>query len=376
MNSIYVTTNMKRIPFLPLLFAVLSLSWFSCENETPAPLPEEGYDRPSVFIVLPPNGPGDNGYLDKVMSAASQYAISNPGEVGLLVTEDSILANGVYTNLEEMLVEESVEDTVLSIFVGSEYRDILYNAARPLPNHQVLLIEDDGIGAPDWLHTCDIEMYGASWLAGAMLAQQKASIIAAMPGERSLDRSIEGFKNGYGSVKGREVDSVYYLADNHKGFTMQYKAQKICNSIVKKTEGVYHTFFPLAGAANMGVYNALLEYGSVQAVGMDKDYSPLSDCIPFSINVGIDALILDCLAQWNATRELPKKRVEGLNSEYVEFVFNETWNSSTIFYGWENESQEWNEDNWNKVLTVEFWKQRYALFVDQAIKEEKAYEKH
>ena len=59
---------------------------------------------PSVFIVLPPNGPGDNGYLDKVMSAASQYAISNPGEVGLLVTEDSILANGVYTNLEEMLV--------------------------------------------------------------------------------------------------------------------------------------------------------------------------------------------------------------------------------------------------------------------------------
>ena len=208
-----------------------------------------------------------------------------------------------------------------------------------------------------------------------MMAQQKASIRAAMPGESSLERSIEGFKKGYGSIKGREVDTVYYLANDHKGFTMQHRAHQLCDSIQQSDFTKYKTIFPLAGAANLGMYNAMGD-SFTQIIGMDKDYSSISDFIPFSINVGIDALLLDCLAQWNATHQLPKQRKEGLDSEFVEFVFNDTWNSKGTFYDWEDENQQFSEEDIDKVLTAEFWKQRYALFIDQAIKEEKAYEKH
>ena len=371
-----MATTMRNVPFLPLLFAVLSLTWFSCENETSAPLPEEGGlpENPSVYIIFPPNGPGDNGFLDKLMSATTEYAIEHPGEVRILLPEDSLQAEIVLSVIEYATMDESRKDTALTVFIGSEYKKILYQASHPEGKQKVLLMEDDGEGAPEWLHTCMIERYGACYLAGAMLAQQKASIVAAMPGESSLERSIEGFKKGYGSIKGREVDAVYYLADNHKGFTMQHRAHQLCDSIQESDKFNYHTIFPLAGAANLGMYNAIGD-SFTQIIGMDKDYSSIGNFIPFSINVGIDALLLDCLAQWDDSHQLPKHRKEGLDSGFIEFVFNDTWNSDGTFYDWEDENQQFNEEDKNKVLTTEFWKKRYALFKDQAIKEEKTYEK-
>ena len=372
-----MTTIMRRVPFLPLLFAMLSLTWFSCENETTAPLPEEDGlpENPSVYIVFPPNGPGDNGFLDKILGAATEYAVAHPGEVRIILTEDSMQTRYVLPAIDYITMQESHKDTALAVFIGSEFKDILYQANTPEGKQKVLLFEDDGEGAPEWLQTCMINRYGACYLAGAMLAQQKASIIAAMPGDLTLEKSIEGFKKGYGSVKGREVDAVYYLADNYKGFTMQYKAHKLCDSIQHANLLKYHTIFPLAGAANMGMYNAMGE-SFTQIVGMDKDYSYISDYIPFSINVGVDALLLDCLNQWETARQLPKIRQEGLGSKYIDIIFNETWNSTRVFNDWEDENQEWEEGDWDKVLTSEFWKKRYALFKDQAIKEEKEYEKH
>ena len=239
---------------------------------------------------------------------------------------------------------------------------------------KVLLIEDEGTGAPEWLHTCKIERYGVCYLSGAMVAQQRAVIIAAMPDDPVLERSIEGFKKGYGSIKGREVDSVYYLANDYKGFTMQKKARTIVDSLQQgDLMWNYCTVFPLAGAANIGVYNGLHEATLVQAVGMDKDYSQISDDIPFSINVGIDSLVMDYLHQWHDARILPKRRVEGLGSKYVDIIFNDRWNSLNLFYDWEDEEPEFDTGFLDYELKPEFWKQRYAMFIDKAMEEEKAH---
>ena len=370
---------MKRASLFPLLWTLLCVACLSCEKKVPTPLPEEEgiSDYPTILVLFPPNGPGDNGYLDKVMSAVAQFSIAHPGVVRIVQTTETNIDEywGKYLlpMVDGMTMDEAQVDTTLAIFVGTEFKEILYQSEAPEGKLKVLLIEDDGVGAPEWLHTAKVERYGASYLAGAMVAQQRAIIIAAMPGEPVLDRSMEGFIQGYGSIKGREVDSVYYLADNFKGFTMQSRARAIVDSIQQNDSRHYYTVFPLAGAANTGVYNGLYSETYMQAIGMDKDCSPLSDNIPFSMIVGIDLLVQDCMEQWHTTQQLPKRRVEGLGSKYVDFTFNEMWNSIGLFFDWEDENQVWDEGDWENVMTSEFWKQRYALFIDKAIEEEKKY---
>ena len=370
---------MKRASLFPLLWVLLCVACLSCEKKVPTPLPEEEGidDTPEFLVIFPPNGPGDNGYLDKVLSAVSRFSIEYPGRVRILQTTeantDSLGGSLLLPSIDFMTMDEAQDDTTLAIFVGTEFKEILYNSDAPEGKMKVLLLEDDGVGAPEWLHTGKIERYGASYLAGAMVEQQRAVIIAAMPGDPVLESSIAGFKKGYESVKGREVDSVYYLADNFKGFTMQNRARTIVDSIQQAVGFDYYTVFPLAGAANMGVYSGLYETTTVQAIGMDKDCSSFSDNIPFSINVGIDALVKDCLEQWHTTQQVPKRRVEGLGSKYVEIVFNETWNSTDLFFEWEDEEPDWGVDDWDREVTSALWKQRYDLFINKAIEEEKKY---
>lgn len=370
---------MKRASLFPLLWTLLCVACLSCEKKVPTPLPEEEgiSDYPTILVLFPPNGPGDNGYLDKVLSAVAQFSIAHPGLLRIVQTTETNIDEywGEYLlpMVDGVTMNEAQVDTTLAIFVGTEFKEILYQSEAPKGKLKVLLIEDDGVGAPEWLHTAKVERYGVSYLAGAMVAQQRAIIIAAMPGEPVLDRSMKGFIQGYGSIKGREVDSVFYLADDFKGFTMQNRARAIVDSIQQAVGFDYYTVYPLAGAANMGVYSGLYEATTVQAIGMDKDCSSFSDNIPFSINVGIDALVKDCLEQWHTTQQVPKRRVEGLGSRYVDIIFNETWNSTDLFFEWEDENPDWTVDDWDREVTSELWKQRYNLFIDKAIEEEKKY---
>ena len=57
----------------------------------PTPLPEEEGidDTPEAFVIFPPNGPGDNGYLDKVLSAVSRFSIEYPGKVRMMQTTEA-----------------------------------------------------------------------------------------------------------------------------------------------------------------------------------------------------------------------------------------------------------------------------------------------
>jgi hypothetical protein len=369
-------------PLYTILLGLLCFACFSCEKKVPTPLPEEEGidDTPKFLVIFPPNGPGDNGYLDKVLSAVSRFSIKYPGIVRIMQTSefntDSLGGSLLLPSIDYMTMDEAQDDTTLAIFVGTEFKEILYNSDAPEGKLKVLLLEDDGVGAPEWLHTGKIDRYGASYLSGAMVEQQRAIIIAAMPGDPVLEPSIEGFKKGYESVKGREVDSVYYLADDFTGYTMQRRARAIVDSIQQNDMLSYYTIFPLAGAANIGTYSGLYEVTFMQAIGMDNDYSAISDNIPFSINIRIDAILQEYLEQWHATQQLPKRRIEGLDSKYVEIVFNPTWNSTETFFDWEDEDQIWSEEDWDVVLTSEFWKQRYEQFIDKAIEEEKTYARY
>lgn len=113
---------MKRVLF-PLLSGLLCLSFFSCGGDFSSPLSEEGLpEHPSINVVFSPNGPGDNGYLDKMLNAATVYSIAHPGAMRMIMPCDSLEAKGIFQNLDDIAKDEAVKDTVLSIFVGSEYQ--------------------------------------------------------------------------------------------------------------------------------------------------------------------------------------------------------------------------------------------------------------
>ena len=82
---------MKRASLFPLLWALLCVVCLSCEKKVPTPLPEEEgiSDYPTILVLFPPNGPGDNGYLDKVMSAVAQFSIAHPGVVRIVQTTET-----------------------------------------------------------------------------------------------------------------------------------------------------------------------------------------------------------------------------------------------------------------------------------------------
>lgn len=325
--------------------------------------------RTKVHIAFPANGPGDNGYMDKVMKAVMQFSLEHPETVRIHLPAGSTDASSLYKEIDTVAGTEFPEDSVLAVFIGSEYKELLYKVEAPQSKLKVLLLEDNGEGAPAWLSTCEIGRFGISYLVGAMVSQQSASIIAAMPDEPALMASIEGFKKGYEKHAGNKVDSVYYLSDGYEGFNLQSKAHRLSDSIAVANESVYHTIFPVAGSANLGVYNSLKDMFFVQAIGMDNDYSVITDMIPFSVNVGIDLLLKDCLEKWMTSGTMPKHRFEGLGSHYIDLVYNKEWNEWWNFDRW--------EDGYNDIhLTHDFWKQRHAKFVEEAKQEEQAYEKH
>ena len=118
---------MKRAPLFPILSILLCFTWFACERMGPDTDPEEVgiSDVPDVIVFFPPNGPGDNGYLDKVLGAVSSFSIEHPGKVRIVRTTeeytDTLSADLLIPVVEWMIMSDTHKDTTLAVFVGSEF---------------------------------------------------------------------------------------------------------------------------------------------------------------------------------------------------------------------------------------------------------------
>ena len=134
-------------PLYTILLGLLCFACFSCEKKevpVPAPFPEEEgiNDTPEFLVIFPPNGPGDNGYLDKVLSAVSRFSIEYPGIVRILQTTEAnteLYGDLLLSMIDAMTMDEAQEDTTLAIFVGTEFKEILYNSEAPEGKMKILL---------------------------------------------------------------------------------------------------------------------------------------------------------------------------------------------------------------------------------------------
>lgn len=352
--------------YLPILWAIcLTLLGCSDSNEPST----DGPKRDAIVLFISTSGVGDNGYNDMILNGTSAFAYSHDLDLYIIQNGSVNEAAERYRLLTEMY-EEQEESRMIIVLASSEYEAIAPSLPQMGKQCSVLLLESSGRGMPEWMTTAKINRYGVSYLAGAMVSAQPAELIMAMPGETMTEEAATGFEAGFSAHSDGKQVTRHYLADDYMGFNMQVEARRLTTSIIesyKTSETGYGTFFPLAGGSNLGVYNAFTDYfHSQQAIGMDIDCNGQNDYIPFSIVFHMDDLIQHHLQLWYEEEASPHHAIYGLESDFVEMTFSESWDPMGIFAAWEEESF--------TKLPHDFWFTKYTRYLAEAINKEETYE--
>lgn len=364
---------------LTLLLAASGLL-ASCTHDDEPAAPDNYIPPYNITVILAMGGPGDNSYNDRIVYGMATYAVQHDRDIYLLFPEDMDEVRAYYSGWIEAYRDADVPSML--VLAGSEYEDLIQPTDSIGPKCRVLLFESGKTDLPERTSSFRINRYGTSYLTGAMVSRRKAHVIAANDKEIMVRELVSGFCDGYEAHSGHPVDSVIYLADDYRGFSMQSKGRRLTDSIGKKLDGrmiitedfkidftpCYNTFFTAAGSSNQGVYNGVYHTGMQQAIGMDKDCSDLNDNIPFSIDIAIDKLLIFYLEEWESGRELPQSASYGMESGYISLVFSTAWNSKGNFIQWDSVNPEYSR------LPDNFWQTKCDLYKEEALIKEKEYD--
>ncbi len=347
------------------------------DDDAPTSDPEEvqTLHEDNIYVFLSPNGPGDNGYNDQIVEAVSEFAFSR--EVGVHLSKPNSMSDvNDYLDVLWSIYGEREQGKTLVVLAASEYEALaLSRSAVPNDRFQVLLFESEQEDLPEGFSTFHLSRYGISYAVGAMVARQRAEIIAAMPDVVALEDAIKGFKDGYAAHGARWVPAVHYLSTDYRGFTMQKKARQLTDSLQRAYNDVpcYGTIYPLAGYANHGIYAGIrdvnLLISNLWGIGMDVDCSAQTDYTPFSVIVDIASLLRWYLADWLEGKDLPRKAVYGMQEGYTGMVFGEGWDPYGLFSQWEDSTST------EMFLPKDFWIEKYEKVKDEAIRKEEEYER-
>ena len=355
-----------KLSLLPLGCLLCLLG--GCSDSDPD-TPQEGMaTKASVVLFLSPNGTGDNGYNDLILKGASLMAFNH--DINFYLVESKSVEEAA-ENFEALLDIYStyMETKALFVLASSEYKEIARRSSRPADHCRVLLLESSDTEMPEWVTTAKISRYGTGYLAGAMVSGQPAEIVLAMPDEETTEDAAAGFEAGFRAhTDGKQV-SRHYLSDGSDGFNMQTQAYRLTDSIAQRysaQEEAYATFLPLAGTSNLGVYNAFTHFvHAQQVIGTDTDCNDQNDYIPFSLVWHIDRLVEHYLTLWYQDEPMPRGQSYGLESDYVEMSFSDSWDPLNIFRAWEGD--------FTSPLPDDFWAAKQAEYLPEAITKEKAY---
>lgn len=324
--------------------------------------------RDAIILFVSTGGTGDNGYNDLIVDGAASFAVSHDLDFYLVSSKSVEEASAQYEALLEFY-RQYADRRVLVVLASSEYEAMVRASSVPGEACRVLLLESAGEEMPDRVASARINRYGAGYLVGAMVSGQPAEIILAMSGDPILEEAAAGFEAGFAAHSDGQSVRRHYLSDGYEGFHMQVEARRLTTSLMDyhTQQEEYCTFLPLAGGSNLGVYNAFSGFiHAQQVVGMDTDCNGQNDYIPFSMLIHIDRLVQHCLTQWHDGQEMPAVDSFGLQSDYVELVFSDSWDPMGIF-------RSWDELNYD-VLPGDFWQSKQARYLAEAMNKENEYE--
>lgn len=257
-------------------------------------------------------------YNDCILSGVQQFKKEKP-EIDLFLYSPGTVeeAEKIFS---DWLKRPGSNIPVLFTLASSDYEPMAEKYLREYsltPNKSLLLFETRKQFADEKIHTFQISMFGASYLAGALAAEianngKDPLIVLANPTDGPISVAKEGFLKGLG----RDCD-IEYLADDWTG----YVASALTYRRMSDWSQNYSFIFPVAGGSNAGIYRYSREFDDAPMLaGMDIDQSGLSNKIAGSVIKRIDTLIYEYLTQWAISGTMPPSQLYGLDSGYSDWL--------------------------------------------------------
>ncbi len=271
---------------------------------------------PQIVFLFSLGGLGDMSYNDRILEGVQRFKMEN-GDIDIYIYSPESLqeAEKIFA---DWLERPQSSIPVLFVLGSSDYEPMaeLYLAEHDLtPNKSILLFESRKQYKDENIHTFQISMFGASYLAGVCArkcSEMTPLVLLANNTDSPINIAKDGFIAGYGS----DCD-VEYLADDWTGYVSASLAyRKMSDWAVD-----YDFIFPVAGGSNAGIYRYSREFEvSPYLAGMDIDQSSLSNRITGSVIKHIDQLIYRYLTEWVVTGDMPENQLYGLESGYADWL--------------------------------------------------------
>lgn len=298
------------------LLVLATLLCSSCQQDEA----EEMATDKQIVVLYSPTGLGDNGYNDLIVKGVQTvYKTRRDAQMELIAPKSMDDAEAVIdrwlsatdNGAKQLLVLASADYYVLAKqkFANGNY----YNTQR-----EVLLFESPNEDHLPFI-TFNAEMYGASYLAGAMVAEagvERALALLSNPADAVIRRAGDGFMDGYAAVSGKDAD-ISYMHDDWHGYVMSQEAYEM----MPELSASYDFIFPVAGGTSKGIFRYLREHpeGPMTA-GMDVDQSIYSSRVVGSVVKHIDRLVEYYLNAWIDGSALPHDSNYGLESGYMDWL--------------------------------------------------------
>lgn len=321
---------------LLLLPAILA----SCSAED-EPLDDE--ITPQIIFLFSPGGLGDMSYNDCILEGVQQFKKANPSIDVFMYSPPSLeTAERIFA---DWMKRPGSNIPVVFALASSDFEPMVdqYLAAYSLTgNKRILLFESLKKYDDKRIHTFQISMYGASYLAGVTARDcsdgKRSLILLGSSSDKPIESAMDGFIDGYGSSS----YDVEYLSDDWTGYVMANLTYQKMSEWGPK----YGFIFPVAGGSNAGIYRYTREFeqDSPYLAGMDTDQSSLSTKITGSVVKHFAKLVNEYFTEWLFYGTMPESQIYGLESGYVD------WQLSPRY---ESEFQEVVESNRQKAIEKE-----------------------
>lgn len=289
-----------------------------------------------INIMFSPNGLGDRGYNDNILSGIFLAAKKRGFTPRVICPQDNEEAKVIFSTW----IENNIYKRSLFILATNEYRSLAqtYFKTNNNPEKTVLLFETDDTSTA--AYTFNISLYGASYFAGsitATLPHNESAILCANPEDPVLEAGAKGFENGF-SANGGVISHRFYITNDAKGYDMPDAAYEIAHDLAED----YAFIYPLAGGSNAGVYHYSRENKGLYTAGMDKDCSSLSPNIIYSVIKKTDRVLEQYVTDWIDKINWKKHQNFGLQSEHIELVLSKDYKDTFIetYNSWKSKAIE------------------------------------
>ena len=272
-----------------------------------------------IVFLFSPGGLGDMSYNDCILEGVQRFKMEHPHTDVYLYSPKTLgEAEKIFS---DWLERPESDIPVLFALASSDYEPM---AEKHLAEHNltsnksILLFESQKHYDDSNIHTFQLSMYGASYLAGIVAREcsgdKKSLIVLANNSDKPIGIAGSGFIDGYG-----EPCDVEFLADDWTG----YVSAALAYQRMSDWSDRYGFIFPVAGGSNSGIYRYSREFdASPFLAGMDIDQSSLSNKITGSVIKHIDRLVYEYLSDWALSGSMPENQLYGLESGYVEWQFS------------------------------------------------------